>query len=193
MSRSLVVFIGIVVLAFVGVTYVMVNKTVRGPLPPMKGAMAEFKLHDHPVPVPPGAFTDASGKPLDLTAFKGKVTLINFWATWCAPCVKELPSLDRLKHARDGDNFQVETISEDHGGDVAITDYFKKTEISYLPHYSDSDGDYSRLLKFDSLPTTILLDKDGKEIGRYDSGPVEWDQGDAGRFLDFYILPKPAS
>jgi thiol-disulfide isomerase/thioredoxin len=187
MSRSLVIVIGLAAVAFIGVTVTMVMKVTAPERPPMHGAMAEFKLETPPKPVLPGAFVDGDGKPHDLSVFKGKVTLINFWATWCAPCVKELPSLDRLKRAHDSDKFQVVTISEDHGGEVALIDFFNRTGIRALPHYLDTDAAYSRLLKFDSLPTTIVLDAEGREVARYDTSAPEWDSPDAWSFLDFYV------
>jgi thiol-disulfide isomerase/thioredoxin len=185
--KPLIILGVVVILAFIGVTTVMIKKSSRPERPPMTGDMAEFKPAEPPVPVVPGAFVDADGKPHDLSGFKGKFTLVNFWATWCAPCVSELPSLDRLARKRYGDNFQVVTISEDHGGKVAIEDFYKKLEITSLPEYSDAEAVYGRLLNFDSLPTTILLDPDGNELGRYDAEAVAWDGGDAWKVIDYYM------
>jgi thiol-disulfide isomerase/thioredoxin len=182
--KILFVIAGVAILALAGMWGYVVMRHYG---PPTNGAMAEFKPVSSPVPVPAGAFVDADGKALDLTKFKGKMTLVNFWATWCAPCVRELPSLDRLKRARENDDFQVETISEDRGGKIAIVDFFKRAGITSVPQYSDTEAVYGRLLNFQSLPTTILLDADGRELGRYDAGEVAWDEPDAGRIIDYYL------
>jgi cytochrome oxidase Cu insertion factor (SCO1/SenC/PrrC family) len=194
-SRSLVILCAVALLAFIGVTAAMVMKSMAPARPPMHGAMRDFKLSNPPMPVPAGAFVDAEGQPHDLGLFKGKITLIQFWTKWCevAPCDTQLKSLDRLKRARDGANFQVVAISENQGGDIPIVDYYKKQEITSLPHFADSEQVFSRQLKFDHFPTTILLGADGKELARYDGKPVDWDAGDVLNFLDFYIAPpKPA-
>ena len=190
--KHLVMAVLFLIVAVVGVTYVMISKIGR---PPTGGEMAEFKPLGKPQPVAAGSFADEKGAVHNLAEFKGKVTLVNFWATWCTPCVRELPSLDALKRARDGADFQVVTISEDHGGEVAVTDFFKRAGVGSLPHYVDSEATYGSLLKFQSLPTTMLLDAEGNEIGRYDSGGADWNSGDAWRLIQFYIDKgkKPAS
>jgi thiol-disulfide isomerase/thioredoxin len=186
MGKILGIMIGIALLALAGVGGYAYWLHVRAPL---NGSVAEFKLETPTGPVPAGAFVDADGKPLDLTKFRGKYTLVNFWATWCQPCVAEIPSLERLKRARDGDRFQVEAISEDRGGKIAIVDFFKRASVTTLPQYSDTETVYSRLLNFQSLPTTILLDPEGRELGRYDAGQVDWDGADAWHLIQ-WIMDK---
>jgi thiol-disulfide isomerase/thioredoxin len=191
--KALAIGILVLLMGVAGVVLTMQIIASRPPRPPLVGAMAEFKLRDPPAAVPPGAFTDADGKPHDLSFFKGKITLINIWASWCAPCVEELPSLQRLKKAHDSDKFQVVTISEDTGGKVAVEDYFKRLGVSALPEYVDAEAALAGLLKFDGLPGTILLDANGKELGRFD-GKADWAGDDAWKLIDFYVdPPKPAS
>jgi thiol-disulfide isomerase/thioredoxin len=114
------------------------------------------------------------------------LTLVNFWATWCGPCVAELPSIDRLKRAHSSDAFAVETISEDQGGKIAVEDFFKKDGIVALPEYVDTSAQFSELLKLDGLPTTILLDAEGRELGRFE-GDTDWSGPDAANLIDWYL------
>jgi thiol-disulfide isomerase/thioredoxin len=184
--------IGIAVLAFIGVTFVMIKHATKPDMPPMVGAVSKFKPANPPVPVPPGSFVDADGHTLNLTAFKGKLTLVNFWATWCTPCVAELPSIDRLKRAKSSGDFDVETISEDQGGQIAVVDFFKKDGIVALPLYVDTAAAFSESLKLNGLPTTLLLAPDGRELGRYE-GDTDWNSPDAYRLFDWYLArEKPA-
>ena len=160
----------------------------NGPgLPPRRGAMAAIRLHPAPLPVPPGSFLDAEDRRHDLAEFKGTVTLVNFWATWCTPCLAELPALDRLARDHGGAGFRVVTIALDHGGHEAVERYFRKLGITALPGDLDPDLAYPRLLHFESLPVTILLDAEGREIARYDTGAADWDGPDAWRFLAFFV------
>lgn len=162
-----------------------------GSAPPLTGAMANF----HPTPSPTAApavdFTDETGAHGDLSRFKGKLTLLNLWATWCAPCIHEMPSLARLKAARDNDRFEVVTISQDLKGASAVDDFFAKNAIPGLPRYVDPKNTFSQVFRINAMPTTLLFDRDGNELGRLE-GVAEWDGPDAQQLIDWY-LAHPSS
>lgn len=127
------------------------------------------------------AFTDADGKPLTLAVFKGKTVLLNLWATWCAPCRKEMPDLDRLQRDLGSDTFEVVALSLDRGGAAASKAFLDKIGIKNLKLYVDDTGRASAPLKIIGMPTTLLIDPEGREIGRL-IGPAPWD-GEAAKKL----------
>jgi thiol-disulfide isomerase/thioredoxin len=131
-------------------------------------------LWDQPMPVPSFRFTDDAGRSLNLEDFQGKIVLLNVWATWCAPCRKEMPTLDRLSQELGGREFQVVPLAIDRAGVEAVRRFYDKTGISGLGLYVDTASAATRALKLDGLPTTLLIDRKGQEIGRI-TGPAEWD------------------
>ncbi|WP_421782936.1 TlpA disulfide reductase family protein [Kiloniella litopenaei] len=110
--------------------------------PPLEGRLeGNFTLFDPPIPVPIETFQDEEGKLRSFTEMKGQVILLNFWATWCAPCVKEMPDLDRLQAELGSDLFRVVTLSEDRAGTEEGTCPFSKIKIlKNLPAYVDPKG-----------------------------------------------------
>jgi thiol-disulfide isomerase/thioredoxin len=158
----------------------------KGDMPPVSGAMHEFILQTPPAPAPAVAFSDGADATLGFKDFKGKVTLVNLWATWCAPCVKEMPSLQALKKARGGADFDVVTISEDHGGRKVVDPFFEKNGLADLPRYIDAESAVGRAFHVRGLPTTILLDRDGNELGRFE-GAADWSGSDALALIDWAI------
>ncbi|WP_294079843.1 TlpA disulfide reductase family protein [Sphingomonas sp.] len=121
---------------------------------------------------PDHAFLDPAGKPVTLAAFRGKPLLLNLWATWCAPCVREMPTLDRLA-ARQGDALQVVVLSQDLEGAAKVGPFFDKAKFTALKPYLDPEVRFSTGYGV-NLPTTILYDAAGKEVWRV-SGDMEWD------------------
>jgi thiol-disulfide isomerase/thioredoxin len=120
------------------------------------------------------AFVDASGKKLSLADFRGKPILLNLWATWCAPCVKEMPTLDALA-IRAGDTLQVVTVSQDFDA-AKVAPFFAKAKFGKLQPYIDTETAFSTQLGV-NLPTTILYDSAGREVWRV-LGDTDW-AGDA--------------
>jgi len=131
-------------------------------------------------PAPGAAFQGPDGKPQTLAAFKGKPLLVNFWATWCAPCVKEMPSLDRLAAAGQG-KLQVVALSQDSGRDK-IEAFFSKAGIGSLKAYLDADNAAMSAAKVDILPTTILFDSQGREVWRVASDR-DWQSAETAALL----------
>jgi thiol-disulfide isomerase/thioredoxin len=130
---------------------------------------------------PEAAFDDPDGKPVKLADFKGKPVLVNLWATWCAPCVKELPTLDKL--AKSG-AISVVAVSQDTGPHPSVVAFLKEHQISTLKPYQDPNMALSGALGPDTvLPTSILIGADGKEVWRY-VGDLDWTSPEAAKLLD---------
>lgn len=148
------------------------------------GALANFQPMDPPRPVTDKPFADtgvADGW-RTLADYRGNGVVLNFWATWCAPCVRELPSLDRLHAAVADDGIHVLTLSLDRGGTIVIRRFFEKLGIRNLPVLVDRGGQVFRKFHSKGLPTTVLIDSRGFEIGRV-TGPAEWDTPGAIAFI----------
>lgn len=129
---------------------------------------------------PDYGFLDPAGKPVTLAAFRGKPLLVNLWATWCAPCVREMPTLDRLA-VREKDKLQVLVISQDLDGVAKVTPFFEKAKFAALQPYLDPDVKFSTGYGV-NLPTTILYDAEGKEVWRV-SGDMDWDGETAAKWI----------
>jgi thiol-disulfide isomerase/thioredoxin len=114
---------------------------------------------------------DATGKVAKLADFKGKPMLLNLWATWCVPCVKELPTLDKL--AAQGGNLQVLAVSEDMEGERVVAPFLAKRGLTTLKPYIDPTNGLLLALKEPGLPVTILYDAQGKEVWRL-RGDLDW-------------------
>lgn len=131
-------------------------------------------------PAPTAAFKGPDGKPVRFADLKGKPLLVNLWATWCAPCVKELPTLDRL--ARSG-AVEVVAVSQDTAPPDSVVAFLKEHQISTLKPYQDPNMGLSGALGPDTvLPTSILIDANGKEVWRY-VGDLDWTSLEAAKLL----------
>lgn len=120
------------------------------------------------------SFANSAGGQASLADFRGKVVLVNLWATWCAPCRQEMPALDRLQDKLGGPDFQVIALSVDRGGVPAVNRFYLDVGVRNLPVFVDLSGTVLRQAGATGLPTTLLFDRDGREIGRF-VGPAEWD------------------
>jgi thiol-disulfide isomerase/thioredoxin len=151
-----------------------------------------FVMHDEAKPVAAIKLDDAQGRSRNLADFKGKVVLLNIWATWCGPCRKEMPALDRLQAELGGPDFEVVALSIDRGGMDAVRKFFADIGIHNLAMYLDSSGQALRQLGAVGLPTTLLLERDGREIGRL-IGPAEWDSPEMIEFVRCVIAKGDAA
>ncbi|MFC3325031.1 TlpA family protein disulfide reductase [Mesorhizobium cantuariense] len=141
-----------------------------------------FAVHEAPVPVPEIQFQDADGQTKTLADFRGKVVLLNIWATWCAPCRKEMPTLDRLQAKLGGPDFEVVALSMDRAGPDKVKQFFTEIGVEHLALNIDTSGKTMFTLGALGLPMTLLIDRDGKEIGRL-IGPAEWDSPEMVAFI----------
>lgn len=147
-----------------------------------KGEVAGVATPSAPRPLPALSFKDANGADVGLEKFRGKVVLLNLWATWCAPCRKEMPALDRLEAEQGSESFEVVPVSLDFGGDEKPKKFLAEIGATKLPFFHDPSGKVLSSLKSvgrgTGLPTTLILDRAGCEIG-YLPGPAEWASEDA--------------
>jgi thiol-disulfide isomerase/thioredoxin len=120
-------------------------------------------------------FIDAYDRSQNLEDFKGKVVLLNVWATWCGPCREEMPTLGHLQTLLGGPEFQVIPLSIDREGAEAVQGFYSEIGVSALPVFVDVSGDASFLLNVVGVPTTLLIDRQGREVGRL-LGPEKWDR-----------------
>jgi thiol-disulfide isomerase/thioredoxin len=127
-----------------------------------------------PIEIQLPAFTDPSGGTADIRRFRGRVVLVNFWATWCAPCIKEMTFLDRLQGDFKPNELAVIAISEDQGGLPTARSFMTQQKFGFLKPYADPTGAMAQALGIQGLPTSIIYDKQGHEVQRV-IGPYEWD------------------
>ena len=118
------------------------------------------------------------------------MALVNLWATWCGPCRREMPALDRLEAALGGDDFAVVPISIDTGGRDRPAQFLEETGVAHLPLYTDSSTEIFEALKTRGLaiglPVTVLIDRAGCRLGHM-NGPAEWDSEDAHALIEAAI------
>ncbi len=117
-----------------------------------------------------------------LADYRGRGVVLNFWATWCAPCVREMPALDRLQVMLKGTGVEVVTLSEDRNGAALISRFFEVNELKNLPKLIDPKGVALKAYGVRTLPMTLLINADGAEIGRV-IGVSEWDSPETAAFL----------
>src|SRR5262249_54091174 len=134
---------------------VLASQFAAGQEPPKN-----FVMHDEPKSVAAIKFADAQGQSRNLADFKGKVVLLNIWATWCGPCRKEMPALDLLQAELGGPDFEVVALSIDRGGMDAVRKFFADIGIHNLAIYLDGSGQALRQLGAVGLPTTLLIDRE---------------------------------
>ncbi len=130
---------------------------------------------------PNAQFDGPEGASTSLKAFEGKPTLINLWASWCAPCIKELPTLDQLARTNGG-RFNVVAISQDMAPHASVEAFLKAHQITTLKGYQDPKMALSGALDAEVLPTSILFDATGKEVWRY-VGDQDWTSPAAAKLL----------
>ncbi len=158
-----------------------------GPL--VRGEIQHFRLLGNPRAAPDVMLTDANGKGRALSQLRGKVVLLNFWATWCYPCRREMPALDRLQRTLGGSAFEVVALSVDREGAKVVKPFYEELGLRNLAIYLDPKWKAQRAFSITRFPTTVLIDKAGREVGRLE-GPAEWMARDA-RALVRYFINKP--
>ena len=133
------------------------------------------KLHWHPSPieVPPVTFKDKADQDISLAHFLGTPVLLNLWATWCAPCIAEMPALDQLQASLPEASLTIITLSLDRGGLAEIEPFWEKTKLASLKMYFDTTMRAGQTLSARGLPTTLLINREGREVARIE-GPAEW-------------------
>jgi thiol-disulfide isomerase/thioredoxin len=156
--------------------------------PPLNGEMKKFQLAKNKTSIVEFGWVDSSENQIKLSDFRGKVVLLNLWASWCAPCIRELPSLDRLAKDLDPKQFAIIVLSVDRGkNSIKKADFIlnKKLALKNLKFYKDPKKLVGKLLGIRALPTTFLFDAAGRSIGKIEAA-VEWDEKDPTKFIKFF-------
>lgn len=187
-------YIGLFLVALAAIVYVLMSAATGKPdgnpyQAFATGEMAKLDFGSAGQPIPSGTFTDTDGSQQTLEIFKGKTILVNYWATWCPPCEKEMPALGALQTARGSDTFEVVALSVDSPEDA---DYAKRrlTELGAaniaFRHAPMDNGDVIYGAGVRGFPTTILYGPDGIEIARL-AGDADWASAEAVQFIDAAI------
>jgi thiol-disulfide isomerase/thioredoxin len=158
------------------------------------GEMAAFEFHAAPEPATDATFLDEDGAEVSVADFEGKVLLVNLWATWCAPCVHEMPQLDALEAELGGPDFQVIAISADRRPREEVEEVLRdRIGATHIASYMDNNLGFSLGSRVEGWPTTILYDREGRELGRI-ARPAEWASADAHALIEAVIEEtRPAS
>ncbi len=147
-----------------------------------KGGLKKLQVLQTPPPQPQMTFKTVDGSEIRLSDFRGKTVLLNVWATWCVPCVAEIPSLDQLQAEKGGENFTVVAISMDRHIDDAKA-FFKKAGIENLAIYRDPSYSISTKVGVQAIPISVFYSPSGQEIARI-PGEVDWQSKDTNALLD---------
>jgi thiol-disulfide isomerase/thioredoxin len=147
--------------------------------------------HAEAKPVAGLHFTDGQGRALSLADFKGKVVLLNVWATWCGPCKIEMPTLNALEKRLGGADFQVVALSVDRTGPEKPRAYLEKGGLTDLALYNDETGESSSEVGATGLPVSLIIDREGREVARL-VGTAEWDSPEAVKLMQGFIAAKAA-
>ncbi len=148
------------------------------------GDMRKLVIHDAPVPAPDVPFTDPAGAELRLADSDGRLRLVTFWATWCAPCREENPTLDALERDRGGPDFQVLAIATGRNDPAAIDAFNVEAGITVLPPFLDPKSALARAMNIPGLPVTVILNREGAEIARL-MGGADWNSPEARALVDY--------
>lgn len=152
------------------------------------GDMKKLTFHSAPRPVSDVPFQGADGE-MTLADYRGQVVVLNFWATWCAPCRKEMPHLSALQTAMGGDDLQVVTIGTTRTTPQAAAKFFNDIGVENLPLHTDTRGALARDMAVLGLPVTLIIDRDGHEIARL-QGDADWNSDSARAILADIVARK---
>lgn len=167
----------------------------REPVPPQEAvsttpaqALGQFIALDPKLPAPALAFTTRAGEAESLAAFRGRLVLVNLWATWCVPCVEEMPALDRLQ-AKLGSDLAILAVSEDRQGAAAVEPFLAQHGVKNLAIELDPKSAATDAFGVQGLPASILIGGDGMIIGKL-VGAAKWDEPAMLAILQRYIAAK---
>jgi thiol-disulfide isomerase/thioredoxin len=136
-------------------------------------------------------FSDADGHALTLADYKGRGVVLNFWASWCHPCVEELPSLDALARTVQDAGIVVLAVSSDHGGAATVRSFYDSHGIRALPVLLDDGMRAGHALGLRGIPTTLLIDVAGREVARFEGG-ANWSSAASVAKIKRLIAPEQA-
>jgi len=169
--------------------------TAKKIAPLAHGQVAALTMATTPLKLPDLAFEDADGKPKKLSDWRGKTVLVNLWATWCVPCRREMPALDRLQTKLQGPNFEVVAINIDTRDPEKSKNFLKEANLTRLGFFNDKKAkvfqDLKAIGRALGMPTSVLVDGQGCEIATI-AGPAEWDSEDAVKLIQAAVKPSAA-
>jgi len=151
-----------------------------------RGALSAFLVRGERPLAPELRFFDEQGNPRSLKEWQGQVVLVDFWASWCGPCRKEMPSLEALQRRFGSKDFEVVAISVDRGGVKVAQQFLEETQSRLLRLYVDPSAKAIEMLGALGLPVTVLIDREGREIGRL-LGPADWSSPEALQLINVAI------
>lgn len=165
-------------------------QSCSGPKDPLErfsiASLKKLTTLEAPPMRPSIAFKTLDGRGVTLSGYEGRIVLMNVWATWCPPCIAEMPSLDRLQSLRGGDDFIVVPISLDRTALDAAA-WLKANNLKTLESWHDGSFELTGKVKLPGLPTSILYDRNGREVARV-PGEVAWDSPEALALIDHLIM-----
>ncbi|HLN23131.1 MAG TPA: TlpA disulfide reductase family protein [Patescibacteria group bacterium] len=141
-----------------------------------------------PQPVPAVSFADAWGHRVSLDSFKGKVVVLDFWASWCQPCREEFPALDRLQGQLGARGVVVLAVSVDRRGLPAVDKFYSDLRVAHLDKFLDDTQEMATSMGIRGLPTTLVIDRQGLEVARIE-GPAAWDSPEMEAVLESMLKP----
>ncbi|MDF1794078.1 MAG: TlpA disulfide reductase family protein [Thalassobaculaceae bacterium] len=176
--------VGLVAASVVAGTF-LTAASASGP-PEFTGGYGSWEAFADPQPAPMTDFLDPDGERINLGAYAGQTVLVNFWATWCAPCIKELPALDALAADLDSDEFRVLIVSIDRKGLAVAQPFLDELGVKHLKTAADPKGTLAREMQATGLPTTVMISSEGKVLGRI-LGDAEWNSDGARALVRYYL------
>jgi thiol-disulfide isomerase/thioredoxin len=150
------------------------------------GDMRKLTVHSAPIAGSDVAFMSEDGEEMTLADLNGQYTLLNFWATWCAPCRKEMPDLAALQTQLGGEDFQVVTVATGRNPRPAMEAFFDEIGVDNLPLHTDARQSFSRSMGVLGLPVTLIIDPQGDEIARL-QGDADWHSDSAAAIIQALI------
>jgi len=152
----------------------------------LTGEMRGLVVHDAPVAASDLPYLHEDETEGALADYAGQYVLLNFWATWCAPCREEMPSLQTLQEAMGGDGFEVVTLATGRNPPQAIRRFFDEIGVDALPQHRDINQQIAREMGVFGLPITVILNPEGQEIARL-RGDAEWDSPEAMALIEALV------
>jgi thiol-disulfide isomerase/thioredoxin len=147
-----------------------------------EGDMEKLNFAEMPTALPDLPITDADGTAHHLSDYRGKYVVLNFWATWCAPCRKEMSTLDQLQATLGGDHFAVVPVATLRNTVTGVQKFFAEQNVTHLPVRLDPDAAFARSIGIMGLPVTLILNPEGQEVARL-IGEADWNSPSAQAIL----------